>query len=414
MIINNLPNRKIDQYRAIVGNEEIEKIMIISEELKNISITHVNSTAFGGGVAEILYSLVPLMNSIGIKTIWEVIEAPLEFFNVTKKIHNSLQGASIDLSKDEIELYLKVNEDNALNKLKLETTHVIVHDPQPLGIRKFLGNDRKWIWRCHIDLSKPHRSTWNFISRLLRGYHASIYHLKEYVHPEAPTKIKYIMPPSIDPLSDKNRELSWSEVERILNKFGVDPEKPIIIQVARFDPWKDPIGAIDTYRIVKRKIPNVQLLLIASMAHDDPEGWIYFEKTIRHAGEDPNIYFLTNLVGVGAKEVNAFQRASTVALQLSIREGFGLAVTEAMWKKKPIVARPSGGIKLQVIDGVNGYLVQNIEDAAEKIIHLIKNRDLRERMGENAYRHVLENFIITRHLEKYLNLFKILSKNSMT
>lgn len=410
MIINNLPNRRIDQYRAIVGNEEIEKIIMISEELKNISITHVNSTAFGGGVAEILYSLVPLMNSIGIKAIWEVIEAPLEFFNVTKKIHNSLQGASIDLSKDEIELYLKVNENNALNKLKLETTHIIVHDPQPLGIRKFLGNDRKWIWRCHIDLSNPHRSTWNFISRLLRGYHASIYHLMEYVHPEAPTKIKYIMPPSIDPLSDKNRELSWSEIERILNKFGVDPEKPIIIQVARFDPWKDPIGAIDTYRIVKRKIPNVQLLLIASMAHDDPEGWIYFEKTIRHAGEDPNIYFLTNLVGVGAKEVNAFQRASTVALQLSIREGFGLAITEAMWKKKPVVARPSGGIKLQVIDGINGYLVQNIEDAAEKVIHLIKNKDLREKMGENAYRYVLENFIITRHLEKYLNLFKILSE----
>jgi len=188
------------------------------------------------------------------------------------------------------------------------------------------------------------------------------------------------MPPSIDPLSDKNRELSWSEIERILNKFEVDPEKPIIIQVARFDPWKDPIGAIDTYRIVKRKIPNVQLLLIASMAHDDPEGWIYFEKTIRHAGEEPNIYFLTNLVGVGTKEVNAFQRASTVALQLSIREGFGLAITEAMWKKKPVVARPSGGIKLQVIDGVNGYLIQNIEDAAEKVIHLIKNKDLREKM----------------------------------
>ena len=405
MKVPSLPRKDIHDYSRVIGERQVDTIIKLAKKIKSYSITHVNSTAFGGGVAELLYSLVPLMNSIGLKTTWEVMEAPQDFFNVTKKIHNALQGARLILSQWEKELYLKVNYDNAVNKLNLDSDIIVVHDPQPLPLRSFLNNHRKWIWRCHIDLSTPNREVWNFISKFLTGYNASIFHMKEYIHPEIPTTRKYVMPPSIDPLSEKNIDLPESTILKVLNRYDVDPDRPIIIQVARFDPWKDPIGAIDTYRLVKEKIPNVQLLLIANMAHDDPEGWVYFEKAIRYAGQDRDIHFLTNLIGVGPLEVNAFQRAATVVLQMSIREGFGLAVTEALWKKKPVVARPSGGIKAQVIDGVTGYLVNSVQEAAEKTIYLIKNPKERMRLGENGYKHVLENFIVTRHLMRYLEIF---------
>jgi trehalose synthase len=403
MIIDNMHDRRIEDYRDIAF-DDINKIHKLTESLKGYKITHVNSTSFGGGVAEILYALVPLMNSIGLKTSWEVIEAPQEFFTVTKKLHNSLQGAEISISDKEKELYLNVNKHNALKVLRLEGDVIFVHDPQPLGIKYFLSNNKKWIWRCHIDLSKPYEPTWKFISNLLKGYNVSVYHMKEFVHPEVPTPKVYVIPPSIDPLSEKNREMKWSEIEKIVKRYDINVEKPIITMVARFDPWKDPLGAIDIYRRVKIKIPEVQLLMVSSMAHDDPEGWIYFEKTIRRAGEDHDIYFLTNLIGVGAREVNAFQRVATVILQPSIREGFGLTVSEGMWKKKPVVARPSGGIKLQVIDGVTGYFFENMEEAANKIIYLIKHPEVREKIGLNAHEHIKKNFIVTSHLLKYLEM----------
>ncbi len=409
MIVSNLPSKSINDYKGVVGEHEIDKLIVMAEKIRGYSITHVNSTSFGGGVAELLYSLVPIMNSLGIKTEWEVIEAPNDFFVITKKIHNALQGAQINLTSHEKEYYLKINRENVEKILRLRGDYIVVHDPQPLAIKRYYtGEEKEWIWRCHIDLSSPYRPVFEFILSLLNSYRASIFHLNEFIHPEIPTPIKYVSPPSIDPLSDKNRELSETDIERILHKYDIDPEKPIIVQVARFDPWKDPLGAIDVYRLVKEKIPDVQLLLVANMAHDDPESWIYYEKTVRHAGEDYNIYFLTNLVGVGPLEVNAFQRAATVVLQLSIREGFGLAVTEALWKKKPVIARPSGGIKLQVIDGVTGYLVKTVKEAAEKTIYLIKHPEIRIKLGENGYRHVLENFIVTKHIERYLRLFNSL------
>lgn len=410
MIISNLPKRDVRDYKGIVGNEVINNILDMASELGGYSVTHVNSTSFGGGVAEILHSLVPLFNSLGIRTVWEVIEAPPEFFNVTKKIHNALQGAKIDLSDDEKKLYLSVNKINAEKVLQLSSDVVIIHDPQPLAVRKFLSNGRRWVWRCHIDLSTPYRSVLKFISELLKGYNASIYHMKEFIHPNIPTSKKFVIPPSIDPLNDKNKELTYSEIVKILSKFDVDLEKPIIVQVARFDPWKDPFGAINTYKLVKRKIPNVQLLLISSMAHDDPEGWIYFEKTVRYACGDSNIRFLTNLIGVGPLEVNAFQRAADVALQLSIKEGFGLAVAEALWKKTPVVARPSGGIVMQVINGATGYLVNSVEEAANKIIYLLKNPDIRKKLGEEGHKLIKENFIVTKHIERYLRTLKELLK----
>ncbi len=410
MKVTSLPQKSIHDYRKIIGSEKIEEILEKAEEIKGTSITHVNSTSFGGGVAEILYSMVPLMNSVGLKTIWEVIRGDEEFFNITKKIHNSLQGAPITLTEAEKKKYLEVNRWNAEEELELSTDTVIIHDPQPLGVRKYRDEPHKWIWRCHIDLSTPNKDTWIFIAGLLHGYDASIYHLKEYIHPETPTPHKFVMPPSIDPLSDKNRELPESQIHRILERYGVDPEKPILIQVARFDPWKDPFAAIDTYRLVKEKIPGTQLLLVASMATDDPEGWIYYEKTLRYAGMDEDIFILTNLKGVGPIEVNAFQRAATIALQMSTREGFGLAVAEAMWKKTPVIARPRGGIKIQVIDGVTGYHVETPQEAAQKAIHLIKHPEKRKQLGENAHQHVKNNFIITKHLENYLNIISKLLK----
>ena len=403
--------RNIRDYTNIVGYEKVENIVKLADQIKELSITHVNSTAFGGGVVEILSNIVPLMNSLGIKTEWEVLEAPQEFFNVTKRIHNALQGAALDLEKEHINLYYEVLRHNVEDILDLRGEVVVVHDPQPLGIRSFTRDHRFWVWRCHIDLSNPYKPVLNFIFGILKQYNASIFHMKEYIHPETPTPVKYVMPPSIDPLSDKNKPLSESTIQKILSKYDVDPERPILVQVARFDPWKDPIGAIKVYRLVKKKIPNVQLLLIAAMASDDPEGWIYYEKAVRFAGEDYDIHFLTNLIGVGPLEVNAFQRVATVVLQMSIREGFGLSVAEALWKKKPVVARGVGGIKLQIVDGVTGYLIKSVEEAAEKTIYLIRNSNVRKRLGENGYKHVLENFTIISHLEKYLKILAEMSRS---
>ncbi len=415
MLISQLPVRNIRDYVKIVGEDEVSRLISYSEKLRGYSITHVNSTSFGGGVAEILYSLIPLMNSLKIKTEWEVIEAPAEFFNITKKIHNALQGhMNIMLSEEELALYINVNKINAQEKLLLRSNIIVVHDPQPLPIRVFANNNKKWIWRCHIDLSTPNENILRVIIEFLRKYDASIFHMKEFIHELIPTPKKYVMPPSIDPLSDKNKELSYSLIHKILSKYDVDPEKPILLQVSRFDPWKDPFGAIDTYRLVKKKISKVQLLLIGSLAHDDPEGQEYLLKVKKYASSDPNIHILTNLEGVGALEVNAFQRAATVVLQLSIREGFGLAVTEALWKGKPVVARPSGGILLQVIDGVTGYLVRNPEEASRAVIHLIRNPELRRKLGLNGKAHVKKNFIITKHIERYLKVLEnmVTSSNS--
>ncbi len=410
--VEQLPSKNILDYSVYYSDNYLEEIISRAEKLRSYTYTHVNSTSIGGGVAEILYSLVPLMNSVGLKTVWEVIRGSDEFFRVTKKIHNALQGAEIDLTSYDKKIYLEINERNAREELELGTDNIIIHDPQPLPLRMFRDHGRRWVWRCHIDLSSPYRPVWEFIASLLRGYDASVFHLKEYIHPETPTPIKYVMPPSIDPLSPKNIELPWERVIRILERYDIDPERPILLQVARFDPWKDPFAAIDTYRLVKKEIPGTQLLLVTAMATDDPEGWEYYEKTARYAGLDEDIHLLTNLKGVGHIEVNAFQRASTVVLQLSRREGFGLAVTEALWKMKPVIVRPRGGLKLQVINGVNGFYAETPEEAAEKAVYLIKHPEIREKMGVAGRKLVLENFTIIKHLERYIELFEKLRRGN--
>ncbi|ASJ01123.1 trehalose synthase [Thermococcus gorgonarius] len=397
--------KKLQDYAKITGEEALERIREKAELLEGRSLAHVNSTSFGGGVAEILHNLVPLMRDVGLDARWLVIEGPDEFFNVTKSFHNALQGnKELRLTEDMKNLYLKTNEENAKDFDLSSFDYVVIHDPQPAALIDFYEKRQPWIWRCHIDLSDPNEEFWNFLREFVIKYDRYIFHMEDYVRNDLKRENVVIMPPSIDPLSEKNMELEEKEVLKILERFDVDPDRPILTQVARFDPWKGVFDAIDVYRKVKEKVPDVQLLLVGVMAHDDPEGWVYFEKTLRKIGEDYDVKVLTNLNGVHAREVNAFQRASDVILQMSIREGFGLTVTEAMWKGRPVIGRSVGGIKLQIVDGKTGFLVKSVEEAAEKALYLLRHPDVANEMGANGRERVRENFIITRHLERYLDL----------
>ena len=402
--------RKITDYESILGREEVEAILREASEIRGLKITHVNSTHFGGGVAEILHNIIPLMNSVGLKVEWEVIEAEKEFFKVTKKIHHGLQGKlGIELSEQEIETYLKWIKKNA-EKLELNGDIIVIHDYQPIALPAYREDwkDKIWVWRCHIDLTKPNPWFWEFIKKYLKYYKMIVVHLEEYVKPEIKDRC-FIMPPSIDPLSDKNRDLSRDEVEKVLDRFDVKVEKPIIVKVARFDPWKDPLGAIDLYRRVKKKIEDLQLVFISILALDDPEGMEYYKKVVDYAGKDPNIHILTNLDGVLDLEVNAFQRSATIGIHLATREGFGLAVTEMLWKYKPVVARPVGGVKIQIKHGFNGFLGWTLEELEKYIARLILDEKLRNSLGLNAHNVVKEKYTIIKHVLRYLKLFKKLT-----
>jgi len=399
----------LSNYAEIVGEKEINEIQTLAEKLAGKSVVHVNSTSFGGGVSEILHRLVPLMKDVGINAEWKVIKGNKEFFNVTKTFHNALQGKETPLTEEMKKVYLQHNKLNA-KLLSLDYDYVVIHDPQPLAIINYSDERRgKWIWRCHIDMSKPNEELLSFLTPFLVEYDAFVFSLKKYVKKPLENMNVSIITPSIDPLSDKNKPLPESQILATLEKYDVDPNRPILTQVARFDPWKDPLGVIDTYRKVKKKMPGVQLLLITSMAPDDPEGWVYYEKTARHAGEDNDIHLLTDIIGVGNLEVNAFQRATDVAFLKSIREGFGMTVTEALWKRVPVVGGNVGGIPLQVIDDVTGFLVNTVEEATEKTLYLLRNLEEAKEMGKRGRDHILRNFLITKHLKDYLSLFIQLS-----
>jgi trehalose synthase len=402
----------LKDYAEIVGEKEINEIQSLAEKLVGKSVVHVNSTSFGGGVSEILHRLVPLMKDVGMNAKWKVIKGDKEFFNVTKTFHNALQGKETPLTEEMKKVYLQYNKLNA-ELLSLDYDYVVIHDPQPLAIINYShGMEGKWIWRCHIDLSQPNEEFWSFLEPSLTNYDAFIFSLKKYVKEPLENKNVTIITPSIDPLSDKNKPLPESQIMATLEKYDVDPNRPILTQVARFDPWKDPLGVIDAYKKVKKKMPGVQLLLITSMALDDPEGWVYYERTARHAGEDYDIHLLTDLIGVKNLEVNAFQRATDVALLKSIREGFGMTVTESLWKGVPVVGGNVGGIPLQVIDGITGFLVSTVEEAAEKTLYLLRNPEEAKEMGKKGREHILRNFLITKHLKDYLSLFIQLSRKN--
>ena len=400
--------KSLNDYIDIIGKEEIESIRKLALSLKGKKVVHINATSFGGGVAEILSALVPLMKDVGIEVEWQVIKASDDFFNVTKAIHNGLQGMDVPFTKEMKEVFLKNNQ---LNEKLFEGEYdfVVIHDPQPVAILNYRQEKKgKWIWRFHIDPTSAQEKIWKFIKQFIEKHDAAIFTLKEYVKDDLKLKNIAIIPPAIDPLSPKNMDLEQEEIKNIVTKYKVDPDRPIITQVSRFDPWKDPLGVIDMYRMVKREVKDVQLVLIASMANDDPEGWEYYEKTARHAGEDYDIHLLSNLNGVGNLEVNAFQRASDVIIQKSLREGFGLVITEALWKGKPVVAANVGGIPLQVDNRRTGFLVGDISECAERVIHLLKDSKIAHKMGTSGKEYVRKNFLITRLLKDYLNLFNSL------
>ncbi len=398
-----LPTKEVDDYRESAGEAAIESLRAAAEPLQGKRVLHINSTSYGGGVAEILASLVPLTRSLGIDTHWQVIEGTDDFFWITKTIHNGMHGGDVTITPAMLETYREVNRQNAEN-LEDAWDFVVVHDAQPMPLIREVPGSAHWVWRCHVDPSHAVPACKELVSEYLPEYEAGIFSLDAYSE-GFPSRTRVTIPPSIDPLAPKNQPMSSGEIEQIATRYEVDPTRPILSTVSRFDPWKDLLGVIDTYRQVRQAVPGLQLLLIASMAHDDPEGWGFYEKTLRKAGEDPDIFFLTNLRGVHAPEVNAFQRLSAVGLLRSIREGFGLSVSESLWKGVPVVATRTGGIPLQVLEGETGFLVEDAGAAADRVEALLTDQDLRQRMGAAGHAHVQRNFLITRHLLDYLRLF---------
>jgi trehalose synthase len=400
-----LGSRSLADYTHIAGRGLIDEIRQLAAPLEGRRILHVSATAFGGGVSEILYTLVPLMVDVGLDAHWQVILGREEFFNVTKLMHNSLQGHEQAITDQEWEVFEAYNAMNAQD-LEGEWDAVIVHDPQPAALRANAPERAKrWIWRCHIDLSEPNRDTLARLVPLIRGYDATVWHLKQYVPADLDGGLVRIVPPAIDPLSPKNMALSPDDAAFVCEQFGIDPERPLICQVSRFDPWKDPIGVIDAYREVTKGVPEAQLALVGAMATDDPEGWEFFQRTFRYADGDPDIKILNNLNNVGAIEVNAFQSQADVVIQKSVREGFGLTVTEALWKGRPVVAGNVGGIPLQIEDGVSGFLVDNSHDAAERTILILRDPDLAKSIGRAGKARARERFLTPRLLRDWLALF---------
>ena len=401
--------KHLADYRSIIGQAAYEALHSVSKSLKGKRIAHVNATSYGGGVAELLHSIIPLMKDLGLDVHWYVLSGTNPFFDATKAIHNALQGAPAGLTPDMESAYREVNEANAKG-FHDDFDVVVIHDPQPAPLVNLIEHKSPWIWRCHIDLTTPNRSVLRLLQPYLEKYDAAIFSAAAY----APSDVKFrklvVSPPAIDPLSPKNRDVSEGERKAILSRFEFDPARPVISQVGRFDPWKDPLGVIDAYRLVKRSLPDVQLLMIGSMAKDDPEGWLWFERTARHAGDDPDIHFLTDLRGVGAIEVNVLQRETDVALAKSLREGFGLIVSEALWKGVPVVGGDVVGIRIQIENGRHGFLVSSVQEAADRTIELLRDPDRRKAMGRAGHDRVRENFLITRYLRDHLRLYAELIK----
>ncbi|MDD3818689.1 MAG: glycosyltransferase [Actinomycetota bacterium] len=394
----------LKDYEDIIGKRNIRQIEMLAKLSRNKKVVMVNSTRDGGGVAEILHRLVPLINELGINCRWEVISADKDFFSITKKIHNALQGEKIRFSGEELEIYRKVNEDNARN-LNLDADIVVIHDPQPLPLIDFYKARRaKWVWRCHIDMSGPDLRLWKFLKNYLEEYDASIFSIEKFSkslsHPQ------YLIAPSIDPLSDKNKVLDKDEIKAVSKMYNIKKDKPVILQVSRFDRFKDPIGVIKAFRLVRKEI-NCQLILAGGTASDDPEGEAVLEEVRKEAEGDPDIHILL-LKPKSDIEINALQRIADVVLQKSLKEGFGLTVTEAMWKGKPVIGGEVGGITTQLHNHRTGFLVNSIEGAAYRIRYLLNRPLISKRIGEQAKKFVSENFLITRHLRDYLSLFYIL------
>lgn len=402
-------NKKLIDYEPIVGPAVLDQLRQISNELSGMRLIHVNSTKLGGGVAEILTWMVPLLRELGIDASWEVIEGNEDFFNVTKMFHNGLQGNPVNLTRAAIRAYEDTSRSNA-ERLRSELEKadaVIIHDPQPASLLSLCPERKgKWIWRCHIDASHPFRPVWKYLKNHVENYDASIFSMAKFArylgHPQ------FLIAPSIDPLSDKNRDLEENELNEIYSRFNIDPTRPVLVQVSRFDRFKDPVGVIKAFREIKGFAP-AQLILAGGGATDDPEGAAVLDEVREEAGDDPDIHVLL-LPGDAHKTINAIQRIADIIIQKSTREGFGLTVTEGLWKGKPVIGGNAGGIALQVIDHRTGFLVNTPEGAAHRIRYMLRYQNRMRTMGERGREFVRENFLLTRHLREYLTLLLGLKK----
>jgi trehalose synthase len=397
----------IDDYREVVPKGTVDFLKRLAGQVKGRKILHINSTKLGGGVAEMLRSHIPLLHDVGIDAEWHTISGTEEFFNVTKSFHNALQGQEQRLSQQMLREYLEVNRENA-GRLSFDADYVVIHDPQPAALIKNRPIHGKWIWRCHIDVSRPQWKVWGFLKQFVVNYNAAIFSLPRFAQ-RLPIP-QFLIYPAIDPLSDKNRDLSEQDQTQILSRLNIPMDKPILLQVSRFDRFKDPLGVVQTYRLVKKR-HDVQLILAGGEATDDPEGKTVLSEVQEAAREDPDIHILL-LPSDANLEINALQRTATIVLQKSLREGFGLTVAEAMWKGKPVIGSSAGGIALQIVYGVTGFTVNSVEGAAFRIHHLLDNPEVMTKIGEDGREYVRQNFLITRKVGDWLALMSYLGRTN--
>ena len=395
---------QIEDYEPLIGSENIERIREKARKFKGLRVANFNSTYYGGGVAETISSLTLLMNSLGLRTEWRVIQGTADFFSITKKMHNALQGGEIDLSSIKKEIFEQVIYENSVRNF-LEYDFVIVHDPQPLPLIEHYEKKCPWIWRCHVDLSKPDVEMWKYLRRWIDKYDAVIVSCPEYKQEMKPSRRVFM--PAINPFSIKNRQLSDKDIDERLGHYKVSTDLPLVVQISRFDPWKDPEGVVEAFKLARKEV-DARLVLLGNFATDDPEGAKIFESL--RACQEEHILILTS--GDDTALVNALQTRAAVVLQKSLREGFGLTVAEAMWKGRPVIGGNVGGIRYQIENGVNGFLVSSAEEAAEGIVRLLKDEKLRGEMGQKARETVREKFLLTRYLEQYLDFFGAFDKNS--
>jgi trehalose synthase len=390
--------RSIAAYRGTAPDESLDELIAKAEPLRGARVLHISATPYGGGVAELLRSAVPLMRDLGLEVDWRVIGGEPSFFAATKRIHNGLQGAAEGLRNSDREVYLDTNRVNA-EALEGDYDVIVVHDPQPAALLAAGGATRsKWLWRCHIDTSEPNQEVWSFVRNFLADYDGAVFTMEEFLPPDLPLETVRIIPPAIDPLSPKNLDIHEDTARGVLDWLGVRLDRPLITQVARFDPWKDPLGVIAAYRLAREEVPNLELVLAGSMALDDPEGWEMYRKICAEDEGDAQIHAFSNLTGVGNIEVNALQRLSNVVVQKSIREGFGLVVSEALWKATPVVAGRAGGIPLQMPASVGGLLVDDVESCAAGILQLLQDREDANELARRGREHVRQRFLLPRLL----------------
>jgi trehalose synthase len=395
---------RLEDYAAIIGMPELDEIRFLARQLKGKTVKMVNSTALGGGVAEILNRLVPLLNELEVPTKWEVITGGNDFYEITKGFHNALHGGDYNLTKQIEDIFLSYNEQNR-QRMQFAEDLFVIHDPQPAAlVRSKAEGHGRWIWRCHIDLSNPHPGVWDFLKPLVEQYDATIFSSPAFTRQLSVPQ--YLFYPSIDPLSEKNKELDESFIDSACDDFGIDRSRPVLTQISRFDRLKDPVGVIEAYKLVKKYV-DCQLVLAGGGATDDPEGAVVLQEVMEAAGDDPDVIIL-NLPPWSALEINALQRASTIIIQKSLKEGFGLTVTEGLWKEKPVVAGAVGGIPNQIIHKLTGVLVHSVEGCAYQVRYLLTHPEFAKQLGKNGREHAKENFLITVNLKRWLLLFQIL------